>query len=279
MSAKVPASTLRPGALALAALLGLACEIGEEPAALLGTVERTAVEVSSPVSEVLVEIAVTRGARVEEGQLLARLDDRLAVAERDAARARLEQARALLRETQPELKRVRGLWRAGAASSQQLDEAIRAHEQAVARELEVAALLAHAERRLSEHGIHSPVTGTVDQIPFDRGERVPPGGVVAVLLSDEAPWVRVWLPARKVAHVPLGTAARVLVHGLDGPLRGKVIEISRESEFTPHFALTEREREHLVYETRVEILDAPAGLRPGLPAEVLLDDLPAEGGT
>ena len=46
--------------------------------------------------------------------------------------------------------------------------------------------------------------------------------------------------------------------------------MSREPEFTPHFALTERDRVHLVYETRVGIDGAPADLRPGVPAEVTL---------
>jgi hypothetical protein len=46
--------------------------------------------------------------------------------------------------------------------------------------------------------------------------------------------------------------------------------VARESEFTPHFALTERDRVHLVYETRVTITDAPATIRPGLPAEVTI---------
>jgi HlyD family secretion protein len=58
------------------------------------------------------------------------------------------------------------------------------------------------------------------------------------------------------------------VAGLEAPLRGRVLDIAREPEFTPHYALTERDRVHLVYETRVEIEDAPAGLRPGAPADV-----------
>ena len=46
--------------------------------------------------------------------------------------------------------------------------------------------------------------------------------------------------------------------------------MARESEFTPHYALTERESAHLVYETRIAIDDAPDELRPGLPARIVL---------
>jgi HlyD family secretion protein len=47
-----------------------------------------------------------------------------------------------------------------------------------------------------------------------------------------------------------------------------VLDVAREPEFTPHYALTERERVHLVYEARVAIEDSPTTLRPGIPAEV-----------
>jgi HlyD family secretion protein len=72
-----------------------------------------------------------------------------------------------------------------------------------------------------------------------------------------------------------GTPAQVRVDGIDHPLRASVLDVARDPEFTPHYALTERDRVHLVYETRVRLLDAPAELRPGLPAQVRI--LPAEG--
>jgi HlyD family secretion protein len=91
-----------------------------------------------------------------------------------------------------------------------------------------------------------------------------------VILQDGAPWVRVWLPERAYSLIGPGSPARVRVEGISGELRGHVLDVSRESEFTPHYALTERERVYLVYETRVALDDAPAALRPGAPAEVSL---------
>jgi HlyD family secretion protein len=60
------------------------------------------------------------------------------------------------------------------------------------------------------------------------------------------------------------------VEGLEGTLKGELENISREPEFTPHFALTERESAHLVYESRVVLKDAPPELRPGIPAQVYI---------
>jgi len=53
-------------------------------------------------------------------------------------------------------------------------------------------------------------------------------------------------------------------------LPGRVLHVSHQAEYTPHYALTERERVHLVFETRIAIEGAPAWLRPGLPAQVWL---------
>jgi HlyD family secretion protein len=65
-----------------------------------------------------------------------------------------------------------------------------------------------------------------------------------------------------------GTPAEVRIDGIERALHGSVLDVARDPEFTPHYALTERDRVHLVYETRVRLLDAPPELRPGVPAEV-----------
>jgi HlyD family secretion protein len=62
--------------------------------------------------------------------------------------------------------------------------------------------------------------------------------------------------------------AEVRIDGISGPLRARVLDLAREPAYTPHYALTERERVYLVYQARIEIEDAPAALRPGAPAEV-----------
>jgi HlyD family secretion protein len=65
--------------------------------------------------------------------------------------------------------------------------------------------------------------------------------------------------------------ANVEIDGLDKPLAGRVTQVSRQEAFTPHYALTEKESAHLVFEARVTLDDAPDGLRPGLPARVRLE--------
>jgi HlyD family secretion protein len=260
----------------LAAILATSCGGESGDLRLVGSVERTLLELVAPISEVIVEVAVERGEHVGPGTLLVRLDSTLAEAERARAEAGVASARTAVRVAEHELARALEMRRRRVASQQDLEQAELRRDEAAARLREAEALLAAARKRESDLALVSPASGVVDQIPFDRGERVPAGAVVVVLTQDAVPWVRVWIPQDAVARVAPGRAAGVRIDGVPTSLHGRVLDVSREPEFTPHYALTERERVHLVYEARVAIEDAPETLRPGVPAEVTLA---LDGGT
>jgi len=141
----------------------------------------------------------------------------------------------------------------------------------VALVAEREARVAQARKRLGDLTVRALEAGVLDQLPFEAGERVPAGGVVAVVLSSSKPWVRAFVPGRVVARAPIGVHAQVRVEGFERPMSAHLEYLAREPQFTPHYALTERESAHLVYEARLVIDDAPEELRPGLPARVRLD--------
>jgi HlyD family secretion protein len=257
----------RIAALVLAAL-GAACREQTTDLVLVGSVERTLVELVAPASETIMSIPVRRGERVAKGDEIVLLDPTVAIAEVASAEAELAGARTAAAVSAQDYARVRKLHGDNVASEQALDEARLRRDEAEARLRAARAKLAVAHKRLQDHTVLAPAPGVIDQLPFDPGERVPAGAVVAVLLDDSPPWVRVWLPERAHAWVGPGTRADVSVDGVEAPLEGRVLDVAREPEFTPHFALTERERVLLVYETRVEIVRPPPSLRPGTPAEV-----------
>jgi HlyD family secretion protein len=205
---------------------------------------------------------------VTAGDTLVRLDAALADADVAAAEAVLAGARTRALVTSQDFERARKLGQRAVASAQQLDRARLERDEAQSLLREAEARLSAARKRRADLTLVSPVGGVVDQIPFDIGERVPAGAVLAVIVADGEPWVRVWLPERALAGVRPGSAAEVSVDGIAGTRRGRVLDVSREPAFTPHYALTEGERTHLVYETRVAVEDAPPELRPGVPAQV-----------
>ena len=272
--ARMIGTTRRQGVAALI-LLACACGRGDGDLLLDGTVERTLVELAAPVSETLVELHVERGQHVQAGALIARLDPTLADAEVAGAEARLAGARSAAAIAGNDLERFTGLRQAQVAAQHDFEGAQLVRDEAAARLREAESLLAASRHRVGERTLRAPVAGIIDQLPFDVGERVPAGGVVCVLLDAAAPWVRVWIPEQRVVGVQPGLAAVATIDGIARPLTARVLDVAREPEFTPHFALTERDRVHLVYEARIALLDAPPDLRPGLPAEVRLAVGPA----
>lgn len=254
--------------VALLVCAGLWASCSPDSVDLAGTVERKTLELAAPTSELLVALPVAVGARVEPGQVVVQLDTEVGEAELIAHQAALEAAQAALTEAEGLFTRQARLQRSKVVSQQTLDGARRVRDEAVAVVREREARIAQASRRLQDLTIRSRVAGVVDQLPFEAGERAPAGGVVAVVLGDQ-PWVRVWMPARAMARVKVGDEAQVQVTGLDGKILGRISYLSSEPAFTPHYALTERESAYLVYETRVDLVDAPE-LRPGLAARVRL---------
>ena len=204
--------------------------------------------------------------------MLARLDPTLADAELARAEAALAAAR-----TAAVLARARPRARAEAAAATASPRSRTLERAELARD---GGAGAHARgrgarsRRPASAAPTScsprPSPGVVDQIPFEpRRARAGRRRSLVVVLADEDPWVRVWIPERASRGSDPGTPAQVRIDGVAGALRGSVLDVAREPEFTPHYALTERDRVHLVYETRVAARSTRrAALRPGVPAEV-----------
>lgn len=241
---------------------------GAEKLELAGLLERRTLEVSAPISEIIVDLPVNVGDHIAKDTVMVQLDSEVVAAELRAHEAALSAARALLDEAAGEFTRQDKLRKAGVSSSQSYDTAKRKRDEALSLAAEKEARIAQAKKRLADLTIRARVAGFLDQLPYEIGERVPAGGVVAVIVADDNPWVRVWLPARAVTRVVLGQEAKVRIEGLDGWFDGKVEHISREPEFTPHYALTERESAHLVYETKIRLTDPKRDLPPGVPAWV-----------
>jgi HlyD family secretion protein len=237
---------------------------------LSGLLERRTLEVSAPISEIIVELPVKVGDHIKKDTIIVKLDTEVVAAELRAHEAALSAAQAFLKEATGEFTRQDRLRKANISTTQAFDTAKRKKDEAFSLVAEKQARIAQAKKRLADLTIRARVSGVLDQLPYEIGERVPAGGVVAVVIADDNPWVRVWLPARAVTRVNIGQAAKAKIEGLDTWFDAAVEHVSREPEFTPHYALTERESAHLVYETKVRLTNAKKDLPPGIPARVVI---------
>lgn len=216
------------------------------------------------------------------------------------ARARLTGARETLEIRESELDRIERLVERGLASAAQLDRARDALESANTDVDALSAVLdeltegttreelAQAEARLAEAEagvelarialerltIRAPRNGRVDALPYKLGERPPAGATVLVMLAEQSPYARIYVPEPLRARVTPGLAATVAVDGTQGIFGGRVRYVSADPVFTPYYSLTQRDRSRLAYLAEVTLNDPEGATLPiGVPVEVDFPDL------
>jgi HlyD family secretion protein len=232
------------------------------------------------------------GARLAEAQRGPR-QERIA-----EARARLAGTRSAVVTAERDLERVRALAETQYESQARLDSLQARYDETLARRDEARAALeamlegttveeldqarsalAAAEAaltdvsvRLARLEVRATRAGQIDALPFEVGERPPAGAVVAVLLADQAPYARVYVPEPVRVNLVVGASAEVVVDGLGAPLEGRLRVISHDAVFTPYFALTRYDRSRLSYLAEVDLVGEKArDLPTGVPVEVRFD--------
>ena len=115
----------------------------------------------------------------------------------------------------------------------------------------------------------STTGGIVDSLLFELGERPRTGDVVAVLLSGDQPYARLYIPEPMRVQVRLGSQLQIAVDGLPGTLTGTVRRLASEATFTPYFALNERDRTRLSYVAEVRLPTQSERLPDGVPVQAV----------
>jgi HlyD family secretion protein len=141
---------------------------------------------------------------------------------------------------------------------------------AAARAQAAGAALELNDARLARHELRAPISGSVLDVSYEVGEVVSPGAPVFTLADAHKPYVDVFVPQAKIAEVFVGEQARVKIDALGQELSGKVEHIARQTEFTPRYLFSEKERATLVIRVRVRVEDPREQLRAGVPAFVRL---------
>lgn len=135
------------------------------------------------------------------------------------------------------------------------------------------AALAVIQRQKQELTITAPTEGTVDALDLQPGDLLAPNAPVLTLLSNANLWVRAYVPQRFL-QVHVGDNLGVTVDSYpEVGFSGVVSFIARNGEFTPGNVQTPDDRAKQVYRIRLSIEDSENRLRPGMTANVWLDEL------
>ena len=180
----------------------------------------------------------------------------VSVSERDAAKARKEENEARLK-----------------SSTEQLNKLIKGvrHEDIVQAQAALAATDAELQLQqqiLTDLTVVATRSGILDSLPYNLGERVNTGAILAAIQADNAPFARVYIPEPFRVGLVVGNSRPVHNDGINQALTGKLRWIATEPSFTPYYALNETDRARLMYLAEFDLVDSESVLPTGIPVSV-----------
>jgi HlyD family secretion protein len=126
--------------------------------------------------------------------------------------------------------------------------------------------LALEQERLARYTLKANVAGEAVDVEVKAGEMATVGTSAITLADTGHPYVDVFVPQAELAGIRAGTKAAVRVDASSAPLDSAVEYVASETEFTPKFLFSPRERPNLVVRVRVRVEDPERRLHAGVPA-------------
>ena len=133
------------------------------------------------------------------------------------------------------------------------------------------AAVRQAQVAVDECTIRAPRAGYVQVRAVELGEVVLPGSKLFEIVDITKVRIRFYVPNRELGAVRPGGSVWVQPDAYPKlRLKGRILRVHPEAEFTPRNVQTRSDRDRLVYAVDAEV-DNPAGkLRPGMPVEIIL---------
>lgn len=290
--------------LAALTIMMVACDTNEKEFDATGIFEATEVTVSAEGSGRLMAFDVTEGSKVETGQQVGLIDTiqlhlkarqlgatRQSIADqRPDTQAQIATTHQQLAQAQRELARANALFKDGAGTRKQLDDATSLvkvlqgqleaqlsslsnstkslNSQMSGAEIQRAQVL----DQLQKCHITSPITGTILEKYAEKGEFATIGKPLFKVADIDNMFIRAYITSEQLARVKVGQTVTVFSdYGKDSrkSYQGRVTWISSRSEFTPKTILTDDERADLVYAVKIAVKN-DGYLKIGMYGEVKL---------
>ncbi|MEX0702128.1 MAG: HlyD family efflux transporter periplasmic adaptor subunit [Planctomycetales bacterium] len=213
-----------------------------------------------------------KNAVTPETQVEARTDAQAAQATAAARKQRLD---LLLKGTrQEELDEARAQLREAREAAALVKSGYRSEEIAGAQGAVQAAQASvqTIERELAELEIHAPYRSVVQAVDLQPGDLVRADQPVLSLVDVSNLWVRAYLPEDRL-NVALGQPLWVTVDSYpERAFRARLTFVSQQGEFTPRNVQTPEERSRQVFRIKVTLEEGLDLLRPGMAADVWLEE-------
>jgi HlyD family secretion protein len=128
--------------------------------------------------------------------------------------------------------------------------------------------LGASRQTASELVLTAAGAGVVTGRYAEPGEVVGAGQAVVSVGDVDHPITRVYVGPRVLPRLRLGQMVQARLDGQgEGGYSGSITALAERAEFTPRVALTERERQDLLFAVRVDLSPSPR-LKAGLPVTI-----------
>lgn len=145
-------------------------------------------------------------------------------------------------------------------------------DQAVASVAAADAALHQLQLDRERFDVRAARAGHVDALPFKLGDQPPQGATVVSLLTGDAPYAHVFVPASLRAGLDHGARCDVTVQGIAEPFTATLRNLRADPAFTPYYALTGDDASRLAYRAELVLQgDSVQTLPAGLPVEARCD--------
>lgn len=216
------------------------------------------IKVSFRVSGQVEALPVLVGDRLEEGALIARLDNKDLQLELERAQAALDSAQADYRNASASYKRIKSLYESESASRNELDEARAAFESSEAAVDEASKGVELAKQRLSYAQISAPQGGcSVSEVLTEVNENISAGEPIATLICGSSLKVEIGVPEQFIVSFQKDMGVLVTFDAIKGEIfRAVVREVGVSASGGTTFPVT------------LSLIDEHPGMRSGMAVKV-----------
>jgi HlyD family secretion protein len=218
-----------------------------------GTIEAQQIAITPQTSGRIIVAPANEGVPVKAGDVLYQLDPSL-------IKLQIASAQTVINAANSNYSHVKNdsgsSWADKQAAKAQYEQAVLAKKM--------------AEVQLGYTTIHAPMDGSLASIAQKAGENAVPGSTMAMLSQNQKLTVTIYIAETDIGKVKIGQSGTITTDSTTKTYNGRVTFISSQAEFTPASIETKDQRTKLVYQVKLNITDADDNLKPGMPADVVL---------
>lgn len=215
-------------------------------------VSNESAQISAKIAGNVAELNVEVGARVNKGDVLAKLESSELVEREAQARAALENAKSDLVKAGNDFERSKSLFEKESITKSEYDEALARNEMAQAAETKAQATLDEARTLLSYTFVTAPFDGIIAERNVNVGDLVVAGKQLFSVYAPASLDMVASVDEQYIPFIPVGAAVTVAIPSIN------VTEKSQIAEIIP-----QKDEKTGAVTVRVRLEDRP-GLAPGL---------------